>query len=166
MAEFFDIIIKSNTLNFIIVAGVLAFLFYKFNVKQKLENLRNDIKSYVDNAENEKELAKKELVKSQDAVNKLPSDIDAIKKDTQTSVNNIELKIASEIEDRKKDIENNAQRLLNLETKKFHSKLINILSEKSVELARDNALEQLNQNKELHNLYIDEAIKELERINL
>ncbi len=166
MAEFIDIILKSNTLNFLIVVLVLSFIFYKLNLKQKLENLQKDIKEYVDNSTDEKELAQKELLKSQADIEKLPADINKIKKDTDNSLKNLENKVYNETEEQKQDIANNAQRLLNLETKKFYSKLINILSEKSVDLAKENAIEQLNQNKDLHKIYIDEAINELDKINL
>ena len=149
-----------------IVVIILAFIFYKLNIKQKLENLQKEIKAYVDSSTDEKELAQKELAKSEQAVEKLPSDIDKIKKDTDNSLKNIENKVYNETEEQKKDIANNAQRLLNLETKKFYSKLISILSEKSVDLAKENAIEQLNQNKDLHKAYIDEAINELDKINL
>ena len=166
MSDFVDILLKSNTLNFIIVAAVIVFAAIKLNIKEKLENIKNEIKDYVDTSTNEKELAEKELIKAKASVDKLPSDIREIKNDTEKSVKNLELKVQDEIADRKKDIDNNAKRLLNLETKKFQSKLINILSIKSIELAKNNAIEQLKGNNELHNFYINEAIEELDKINL
>ena len=67
---------------------------------------------------------------------------------------------------KKKDIENNAKRILGLETKKFKSHLSSVLSQASVDLAKKNALEQLENNRELHDRYINEAIDEIDRIGL
>ena len=50
--------------------------------------------------------------------------------------------------------------------KKFKQKLTSVLSEKSVEIAKENAVNQLRENTELHNKYIDNAIEELDRISL
>ena len=72
----------------------------------------------------------------------------------------------AEIEEKKKDIENNAKRILGLETKKFKSHLSGVLSQASIDLAKKNALEQLNNNRELHDRYINEAIDEIDRIGL
>ena len=71
-----------------------------------------------------------------------------------------------EIEQKKKDIEVNGKRILNLETKKFQQKLTGIISEVSVKLAKENAEKQLNDNRNLHNKYIDKAIDGIDGINL
>jgi len=138
----------------------------KLNFKQKIEDLRTEIKTYVETAENEKTQAEKKLFEIKDKVSKLPDEIECIKKSAEKSTVNIASKIHSEIEEQKQDISNNAQRIFNLETKKFKAKLNTLLSEKSIELAQENALNQLNSNKDLHNKYIDNAIDELDRIIL
>lgn len=164
--EFIDILIKSNTLNFLIVLGIIIFGLSKLNVSKKLENLSMEISDYVKSSENEKIEAQKKLDIVNKKVQKLPETIEKIKKITENSVKNYENKILSDIEEEKNDISKSAKRLLNLETKKFKDKLTNLLSEKSVEIARENAKKQLNENMELHNQYINRAIEELDGVSL
>ena len=166
MSDFLHLLLQSNIFNFILVVAIIVYLVRKFNLKQKIEKLTNEIKSYVDESENEKLDAEKELRNINDKIAKLPSEIDNINRSADNSVKSLSEKILTETESQKQDILNNAERLLNLETKKFKSKLVGILSEKSVELVQQNTINQLNSNRDLHKKYIDNAISELDRINL
>ena len=166
MSEFLDALLKSNIINFIITALLIAGVLYKLNIAGKLKKNADDIKDYTLSAENEKIESQKKLDIINGKVQKLPELIDRIKKSTENSVKNYEKKVQSDIEEEKLDMSKNSQRILNLETNKFKNELIQFLSEKSVETARKNAIERLNENKELHNVYIDRAIEELDRINL
>lgn len=166
MSDIWQLIIKSNTLNFIIVLIVICFILFKLNIKKKAEDLCNEIRSYVEVSSSEKELAEKELEKVKKKVELLPEELEAIKNSTKNSVESLEKKIESEIKDKMSDIDNNANRIMNLELRKFKSKLTNALSDASVVLAKENAENQLKNNAELHNKYIDEAIEEIDRIEL
>ena len=84
--DFVNLIIKSNTLNFIIVAAVIVFLVIKMNVKQKLENTRDDIKNYVNASEEEKRNAELSLDNIKEKINKLPEEIEKINKSAKNSV--------------------------------------------------------------------------------
>lgn len=164
--DIIQILIQSNSLNFIVVLLVVIFILKKMNIKQKFEDIKNQITNYVNESEKEKEISEKGLLEIKNKVEKLPAEIDLIERSVQRSINNFEKKSEKEIQEKCKDIDNTAKRLLNLETKKFKSKLTGILSETSVNLAEDNAINQLKNNRELHDKYIYEAINELDGINL
>ena len=166
MEDIFQFLIKTNTINFLIVLALIVFLVCKLNVKQKIQELREEIKVFVESAENEKIRSEKELSEINNKITGLPREIEDIKESAQRSSESIASKIRRETEEQKHDIENNAKRIFNLETKKFKSKLNTLLSEKSIELAKENAVNQLNSNADLHNKYIDNAIAELDRIVL
>ncbi|MBE7705377.1 MAG: hypothetical protein E7Z90_06165 [Cyanobacteria bacterium SIG29] len=166
MAEIWQLLIKSNTINFLIVLGIIIFLVAKLSISSKIEVLRDEIKKFVDASVQEKENAQKELDEIKEKIVHLPDEIKDIKDTAQKNIKGIEQKIEVEIQEKMQDVENNAKRILNLETKKFKSKLSGILSEASIKLARQNAIEQLEQNRELHDKYINEAIDEIDRISL
>ncbi len=166
MADIWQIIVQSNTLNFLIVLAVVLFVVSKMNVKAQLESMKNEIKSYVDSSVKEKEDAQKELENINEKIKHLPEEIDDIKLSAQNNIKGIEKRINEEIQEKMQDIENNAKRILGLESKKFKSKLSGILSQASIDLAKKNALEQLNDNRELHDKYINDAIDEIDRISL
>ncbi len=166
MADIWQLLIHSNTINFLLVVALIVFIFVKLNIKEKLEILRSEIKCYVDDAQNEKNRADENLNKAKGKVVKLPLIIERIEKSAAHNVENIAHRIELETQDQKLDIEKNAARLLNLETKKFNQKLVSILSEKSVDIAKQNAIEKLSSNPELHNIYIENAIDEIGRVDL
>lgn len=166
MSDILHLLIHSNTLNFLIVLSILVVIFVKLNLKEKIEVLRDEIRTYVDTSVQEKNVAEQNLSLIKDKIKKLPEEIEDIKKSTENSVKSIGEKIRADIDEQKQDIANSAERIFNLETKKFKQKLTSVLSEKSVEIARYNAIEQLKGNSQLHNKYIDNAIDELDRISL
>ena len=112
------------------------------------------------------EAAEKDLDEIKEKIKHLPEEIADIKQSAENNIRGIEKRINEEIEEKKKDIENNAKRILGLETKKFKSRLSAVLSQASIDLAKNNALEQLNNNRELHDKYINDAIDEIDRIGL
>ena len=161
--DFVNLIIKSNTLNFIIVAAVIVFLVIKMNVIQKLENTRDDIKNYVNASEEEKRNAELSLDNIKEKINKLPEEIEKINKSAKNSVQSLEKKMDETVKEQMLDIDNNSKRIMNLETKKFKSNLTMRLSEVSVNLAMENAVNQLKNNRELHDKYISEAIEQIDK---
>ncbi len=161
-----NLILESNLINFIVVFVIMAFIIKKINVGDKIENVRKTIKSYVDESSNEKEAAEKELSQIQAKIEHLQDDIKDIEATAHNNIKGFENKIQEEIYEKKKDIDKNAERILNLETKNFKDKLSSVLSEASINLARKNAIEQLKNNRELHNKYINEALEGMDKINL
>lgn len=166
MLEFINLLIKSNTINFLIVAGLLVFACIKLNVKGKLENKAEEIKSYVETAQKEKEEAQKKLDFINGKIDKLPYVTARIDKSTENSIKSFENKVQRDIAAEKEDINSNANRIFKLETAKFKDRLGNLLSQKSVDLAKQNAIEQLKKNPELSDYYINKAIDELDEVNL
>ena len=166
MADIWQLIIHSNIVNFIIVLMMIKWLFSKVNLSEKLEKLKEEIKSYVDKSTEEKEDAEKSLEAIKQKIEHLPAEIEDIKVTAQNNIDGIAKRIEFEIEDKKRDIENNANRILNLEIKTFKEKLTSRISQVSVDLSRKNAIEQLSNNRELHNKYIYDAIDEIDRLSL
>ena len=166
MSDIIHLLIHSNTLNFIIVLSIIVVLVVKLNLKAKIEVLRDEIKNYVDFSFNEKKFAEQNLSLINEKIQKLPEQIQNIEESIEKSVKSIGEKIKVDIEEQKQDLANTAERIFNLEMKKFKQKLTSVLSEKSVEIAKENAVNQLRENTELHNKYIDNAIEELDRISL
>lgn len=161
-----NLILESNLINFIVVFVIMAYIIKKINVGDKIENVRKTIKSYVDESSNEKAAAEKELSRIQAKIEHLQDDIKDIEATAQNNIKGFENKIQEEIYEKKKDIDKNAERILNLETKNFKDKLSSVLSEASINLVRKNAIEQLKNNRELHNKYINEALEGIDKINL
>lgn len=162
MNNLMQTLIQSNTLNLLVVLAVLVLVVLKLNIGKNLETSKDEIKSFVNESENEKSDAEKRLSNIQEKIKKLPSEIKSIEKATKNNIESLEKKSLENIEEKKADIDNNVNRIMNLETKKFKSKLTALISEASVNLARDNALKQLEDNRSMHDKYINDAIDEID----
>ncbi len=166
MNEIFKTILQSNVINFLIVLAFLIFLIIKINIGEKVEKIREEITSYIESSEKDKQNAQDELTRINEKITKLPAVVERIKKSTERNIKNLEENADKSAEIQKKDIAKNAQRLFNLETKKFKTELSDILSEHSIRIARENAVKQLEENPNLHDKYIEDAIVEIDRITL
>ena len=166
MNNIIQTLIQSNTLNFLIVILCLAFIIRKINVGKKLEALKSEIKSYVNEAENEKTAAETRLNKINEKIQKLPNEIARIERSTKNNIEGLSKKTQDDIQEKKQDIDNNVKRIIDLETKKFKSQLTSLLTEASINLAKDNAKKQLENNRAMHDKYIYEAIDEIDGMTL
>lgn len=170
MNEFIEYILFSNVINFAIIVAIFVFVFTKTGIGKKLVSVINEIpkqiENYVNTSIDEKENSLKKLNNVNEQIEHLPEEIQDINKRADNNIKSLEVKFQNEIEQKKKDIEVNGKRILNLETKKFQQKLTGIISEVSVKLAKENAEKQLNDNRNLHNKYIDKAIDGIDGINL
>ena len=166
MSNLIQILIQSNTLNFLIVLLILGFIIKKLNIGTKVDCIKGEIEAFVESSEKERKQSEQNLTRINDKLAKLPAVIERIKRSTENNIKNIEANVQKKTEIQKQDISKNAERLFKLETKKFKTGLTNLLSEKSVDLAKENAINQLKENPLLHNKYIDNAIDEIDRIVL
>ena len=170
MKEFIEYILFSNVINFAIIVAIFVFVFTKTNAGKQIFSAINDIPKQIENFVNSSIKEKENTLKALDNINEqlkhLPEEINDINQSAENNIRNLESKFKQEIEQKKKDIEVNGNRILNLETKKFQQKLTGILSEVSVKLAKENAEKQLKDNRNLHNKYIDKAINGIDGIDL
>lgn len=164
--DIINLIIKTNTLNFLIVLAVIIFLILKLNLGQKLDNLKSEITNYVNVSEDEKKQAEMALSEINAKIKHLPDEISKIDKSAKNSVLSLEKKMERTLKEQVQDIDNNSNRIMKLETKKFKQNLAFKLSEVSVNLVKDNAVKQLNNNRELHDKYIYEAIAQIDGADL
>lgn len=170
MKEVIEIILYSNIINLALILFVMLIAFTRTKFGKEFSNVINDIPNKIANYVNSSIAEKENSLKKLDNVNKqienLPNEIQDINQSADNNIKNLGVKFQNEIEQKKKDIEDSGKRILNLETKKFQQKLTGIISEVSIKLAKENAEKQLNNNRNLHNKYIDKAIDGIDGINL
>lgn len=128
--------------------------------------MRDEIKHFVEKSENEKNLAIKELHKTEQELEELPQELEKIISDAEESAVNIAKDLEAKGEDELKKLEKQAQKAIRFEQKKFHENLASLTSTVAVDLARDNVVEELEKNPDLHKKFIDEALSELDRVEI
>ena len=169
MKELLDIwnfIVHSNTFNFIVMVLLLVWIVKKFNIKNALEVMKNNIIDSIEKSKQEKESASKTLNEANDAVKNLDSEINARITQAEEQGKNLAKQILTEADKKVKQIENNIERVVEAEEKTISSKLTSKTVKASVELSKNHIINLLKTNPELHEKFINESIEEIDRIKI
>lgn len=75
LANFWNIIVKSNTFNFAVLLLIFAILFKKLNVSALVEKIKQDIINTINNAKAERENAKNKLYDAQKSIENIEEEI-------------------------------------------------------------------------------------------
>ncbi len=164
--EIWNLILESNTFNFIILVGIIAFLMHKMKFGSVLENLKENIVNRIELSKSEREKADKELAKAKDAVANLDNEI---KESIELTRKNIDAAVKSTLETAERQAENilgNVKTVIENEEKQVSSRILKLTETQAVQSAKEKIIAKLNANPELHNKYIDEAIQDIEKAAL
>lgn len=166
ISEIWNIIVQSNTFNFVIFVLILAYIFKKINIGAIIASIQEKIIKILDEVKKEHEQAKAELFKAESSVKNLDSELKIIVDDAQKSAAVISDKILSETQKQIESINTNAEKVIDAEEKLLISKLTKNTSKTSIETAKSHIQNVLEQTPTLHEKYINESIDELDRLNL
>lgn len=75
MAEFWDLIVRSNTFNFIVLLVILAIIYQKLNISSAIEKMKSDIAAFLENSKKEREASEKHLTDTKKSVEHLDEEI-------------------------------------------------------------------------------------------
>ncbi len=164
MANFWNLIVQSNTFNFIIMLVIFAMLWQKLDITSKIEAMKSDIAEFIEKSKREKELATQHLQDAEKAVANIEDEIkeklDKSKLMAQNVFNEIQDMASKSIE----KIEANVDKIISNETRKVNTKLSHTTADNAINLATTKLQEMFAQNPELHNQYINDSIETLDRV--
>lgn len=161
-----ELILKSNTFNFIVLVIIIAFILKKLNVSLALENLKNTIIKRLENSKNEKEKAISELEKAEKAVEHLDNEIQENYKIAEQNVDGVIKQTLINAENQVKHIEQNVQTAILNEEKQISAKILRSTASKALETAKNKIISRLNEHPELHEKYINEAIDDIDKVEI
>jgi len=165
ISRIWNIIVESNTFNFIIFVLLIALLLKKVNIGGAISSLQQKIVKIIEEAKKNKEEAHSELLQAEKAVENLGEELKIIVDEAQKSAKVLGEKILNEAKKQVEDIEQNAKKVIDAEEKLLISKLAKHTSQLSVETAKTHITGVLEQTPTLHEKYINESIDELDRLN-
>ena len=166
MAEFWDLIVKSNTFNFIVMLVIFAIIWQKANISEKIEKMRLEIADFIEKSKIEKENAEKELTLTKDSVANIAEIIEEKLSNAKVSAQNVFEEINNMAIVNVERIKSNVDKIIDNETRKINTKLSNETIDNAIQLAKSKLKEHFEQNPQLHEQYINENIETLDRINL
>ena len=165
-AEIWDIIVRSNTFNFVLLVAIFWFLFKKINVSNFIGKLQQDIINAIENVKKSKELAGEKLSKAKDSVKNLESDIKAQIDLADNTAKTISDNILEDTEKRIEIIHSSVDKTIATEEKSLSAKLTEKAAAAAVAIAKNHIINTLKNRPDLHDKYIGESIQELDRIQL
>lgn len=164
LANFWNIIVKSNTFNFAVLLLIFAILFKKLNVSALVEKIKQDIINTINNAKAERENAKNKLYDAQKSIEHIEEEIKQRLDEASLRGEGIAKQIAANADEQVKLIEKNISRVINAEEKTLSAKITEKTLKASIELAKQHINNTLVNNPELHNKFIDESIDNIDRV--
>ena len=75
LANFWNIIVESNTFNFAVLLLIFAILYKKLNISNTVEKIKQDIINTINNAKTEKENAKNKLMEAEKSIEHIDEEI-------------------------------------------------------------------------------------------
>lgn len=165
IAHIWQVVVESNTFNFLVFVLLFSLIFKKINVKGVIESIQQKIVEAVEAARAARESAHEELKTVNKSVENLENEIKIIIEDAEKSAALIGEKILEDAKKQVNSIEQNTLKVINAEGRMIISKLTHSASKASVEVAKTHMKNILEQNPALHVKYINESIDSLDRLN-
>lgn len=164
LVNFWNLIVKSNTFNFIVLILIFAILFKKINISSIIEKIRDEIVNTIENAKKEQENAKNKLLNAEKAIENIDDEIKQKLNEASKRAEDMSKQILDNTDLRLKLIEKNIERVVNAEEKTLSAKMTEKTLKASVELAKKQIINMLESNPDMHNKYIDESIENIDRV--
>ena len=164
LANFWNIIVESNTFNFAVLLVIFAVLYKKMNVADGIEKIKQGIINSINSAKEEQKCAKNKLKDAQKSIENIDSDIAKQLEDAVQRGEGLANQILANTEEKVQLIEKNVKRVINAEEKTLSAKMTEKTLKASIELAKKHIISTLENNQDLHNKFIDESIENIDRM--
>ena len=162
--EIWNIIVKSNTFNFLILLGFIILLCKIFKAGNLIENACQRIRQNVQNSNSAKSDSEKKLEEARKTVQNVANEVKEIFDNAQKSAGLIGDKILKEADNQAKRIFENANKTLEQEGKKLVLSLTQKTALASLETAKNHIQKTLEEKPQYHNDFIKQSIDELNRL--
>lgn len=156
----------SNTINFIIMVGLLWFIIKKVHIGTALKNSIDTIKKQISNSEEEKIRSNKLLHKNEDLMKKLPNDLEELEKTSKNKLTAFEEDIKKNTAKSIENLASSIERIKTIEEKKVSNTLTSETSREAIDLAKQEIRQLLENNPELHNDFIQQSLDELDKVKI
>lgn len=164
LANFWNIIVESNTFNFAVLLLIFAILYKKLNISNIVEKIKQDVINTINNAKTEKENAKNKLMEAEKSIEHIDEEIKQKLSEASIKGDDIAKQILANTNEKVDLIEKNISRVISAEEKTLSAQMTQKTLDASIELAKQHIKSLLKDNMDLHNKFIDESIDSIDRV--
>lgn len=164
--EFWNVIVQSNTFNFLIFIGLFALLFKKINFGAMMDSLQAKVMVLIEDAKRAKDDSIDELKKTQEVSSKVPMEVKNILDNAEVTADRLGKRILEDAEKQVNSIYKNTDGVVESEGQKIISTLSKKTALASLELAKAHIVKTLQVKPQYHAKFIEDSINELDGFNI
>jgi F0F1-type ATP synthase membrane subunit b/b' len=164
--SFVKFLATSNAINFVLMVMILAWIVNKVNLGKSFDSSIKAVETGIKNSDDAKADSVTKLNEAKVLMDRLPSDIQELEKNTEEKKNIFRTQIEEDAVETIAKLGVNADRVLEAEEKKLSNLLTQQASVEVIDLAKSRIIEKLKQSPQLHNQFILNSIDELDKVNL
>lgn len=164
--EFWNVIVQSNTFNFLIFIGLFALLFKKINFGAMMDSLQAKVMVLIEDAKRAKDDSINELKKTQEVSSKVPMEVKNILDNAEVTADRLGKRILEDAEKQVNSIYKNTDGVVESEGQKIISTLSKKTALASLELAKTHIVKTLQVKPQYHAKFIEDSINELDGFNI
>lgn len=164
--EFWNVIVQSNTFNFLIFIGLFALLFKKINFGAMMDSLQAKVMVLIEDAKRAKDDSINELKKTQEVSSKVPMEVKKILDNAEVTADRLGKRILEDAEKQVNSIYKNTDGVVESEGQKIISTLSKKTALASLELAKAHIVKTLQVKPQYHAKFIEDSINELDGFNI
>ena len=166
MADFWNLLVYSNVINFIILVALLAFVCVKINMAGKLSSFKDAIVEKIENSKKEKADAAKKLSDAKKYFKLLDNDINECVSKIEAGANSVVADIDEAIKKNTQKINDNTEKFLANEKSKIIRKISSAAYNNALNKAQNTISEKFSSDSGLHKKYIERSLDIFERMDL
>ena len=166
ITDIFSYVGRTNLFNFAIFVIVIAFIAKKIDVSGRIEAAKNNVIRNIEDSSKEKADSEIELQKIMDSVAHIEDEVDEILKKAENSANVVGGNVLEEAGKITENIRENSQKMLATRTALLKNDIVRRASEASINVARQNIINELLSNPDLHNKLIDESLEAINGVKI
>lgn len=164
--EFWNLIVQSNTFNFLIFIGLFALLFKKISFGAMMDKLQAKVMSLIEDAKKAKDDSIVELKRTQEISSKVPTEVRNILDNAEVTADRLGKRILEEAEKQVNSIYKTTDSVVESEGQRIISNLSQKTALASLELAKNHIVKTLKAKPQYHVKFIEDSINELDRFNI
>lgn len=154
-----DYISRTNFFNFLIFATLLILVYVKLNVSGKLGDGVEYVAEEIEDSKTAKEEAETNLKATQEKIAHLSEEIDVIVHQSEENAKLVGEKIITDANEAAVNIGKNAEKAVENRAALLKNDILKRASLATVEIAKNQIINELNNNYDLHNKLIDESVE-------
>ncbi len=148
------------------MVALFVLIFLKVNVKGKVDEAHSKQKQIIKDSEAEKERSIFELKGIKESVKNLSAELEKITNDGKEIISNLKKLTKSELEEIEESFKKSAARIFGVQEENAKHETKNLLAKKGLEIAEEKLKNTLKSDKKLHKKFINDAINELDGIEI